>query len=331
MNTASAIVFPAANAVEVQTYELPDLRPGELRVRTLHSGVSQGTEVWALTGRRGELTFPTVPGYQAVGIVEEVGPEAKGGLAVGQDVWFKSGRLPDHLPPTWMGAHVSRALVNEALPLPDDVDPVAASLAALAAVSLRGINMLRVGIGDLVVVTGQGMIGQGSALLARLRGATVVAADLSPTRLALSRQYGGADVTVDVRERSLAEVVRALKPGGADAVIETTGRSDQFAPCIDLLREQGQILLQGYYPDPITFDFFPTHLKRPLVAVTCGFDLTEVATCLRLMGQNKLPYQKLVTHHVPFGHAPTLYPRLASGDPDILGVVWDWTGAVAQT
>lgn len=322
MEPTRAIVFPAPNRVEVQDYGLPALRPGEVRVRTEHSGISQGTEVWALTGRRVELKFPTVPGYQAVGVVEEA-DDGAGGFAPGQRVFFKSGRLPERFPPTWMGAHVSRALVTEAVPLPEGIDPGGASLAALAAVSLRGINMLRINIGDLVVVTGQGLIGQGSAQLARLRGASVVATDLSPARLDLSRRHS-ADVVVNVREQDLAEVVKSLKPGGADVVIETTGRSDQWAPCIGLLRPQGQLLLQGYYPDPITFEFFPTHLKRPTVAITCGFDLDEVATCLALMAGGKLRYRELITHQVPFTDAPDIYPKLASGDPDILGVVFDW-------
>jgi 3-hydroxyethyl bacteriochlorophyllide a dehydrogenase len=85
--------------------------------------------------------------------------------------------------------------------------------------------------------------------------------------------------------------------------------------------------LQGYYPDPITFEFFPTHLKRPTVAITCGFDLDEVARCLDLMARGKLRYRELVTHPVPFGDAPGLYPRLAAADPDVLGVVFDWTSA----
>ncbi|MDQ2730240.1 MAG: theronine dehydrogenase, partial [Armatimonadota bacterium] len=66
--TERAIVFPAAQSIEVQDYEPPAMRPDEMRVRTEFSGVSQGTEIWALLDRRPELSFPTVPGYQSVGI-----------------------------------------------------------------------------------------------------------------------------------------------------------------------------------------------------------------------------------------------------------------------
>jgi len=105
-----ALVFPEANRAEVQAYDVPELRLDEMRVRTEYSGVSQGTEMWAYAGKRPELKFPTVPGYQSVGVIEEIGPEVRG-FTPGQRVLFLSSRLPDSLPPTWMGAHVSHALV----------------------------------------------------------------------------------------------------------------------------------------------------------------------------------------------------------------------------
>ncbi len=319
-----AIVFPDKNvSATIEDCELPELQPDEMRVRTEYSGVSQGTEIWALTGRRVEIKFPTVPGYQAVGVVEALG-DAVRGFMPGQRVLFKNSRLPARFPPIWMGAHVSHATVKEAVPLPEGSDPIAASLSALAAVSLRGISMLRVAPGDLVVVTGQGLIGQGSAQLARLRGGIVVTADINPARLALSSAHS-ADMIVNVSEQNLAEVVRKIKPAGADIVIETTGRSEQFAPCVDLLRREGQLLLQGYYPDPITFDFFTTHLKQPTIAITCGFDFAEVAKSLELMRFGRLHYRELVTHLLPFTDAPTAYRQLATGGGDMLGVVFDWT------
>ena len=104
--------------------------------------------------------------------------------------------------------------------------------------------MLTIRPGDLVVVMGQGLIGQGSAQLARQRGATVLATDIGSTRLRLSRETS-ADHVINVREQDLRAAVHDLKPSGADVVIETTGRAEQFAPCIDLMRTQGQLLLRG--------------------------------------------------------------------------------------
>jgi len=318
---STAIVITADRTVELQRYELPKLADDEVLIRTEYSGVSSGTEIWAYQSKRSELTFPTVPGYQSVGIIEAIGASVKG-RNIGERVHFVNSRLPDRFPPTWMGAHVSHAIVKDHIhPVPSGTDLVAAAVSALPGVSLRGLNMVDVGIGDLVVVIGQGLIGQGSAQLARLRGATVVAADIAPLRLELSLKYS-ADIVVDSRSQNLAEVVRSVKPAGADVVIETTGRANMFAPAIDLLRWEGQVLLQGWYPDPITFDFNVTHGKKPRIAVTCGQDDADLP--MELMSKNKLRFRELVTHVVSPADAPEIYSRLSNGDPDILGVVFDW-------
>jgi 3-hydroxyethyl bacteriochlorophyllide a dehydrogenase len=328
MTKSQAIVFPSANKVEIQTYEAREPLAGEVLVRTEYSGVSQGTEIWALTGRRPELKYPTVPGYQSVGRIEAIGPDVEG-YSLGQRVLFNTSRVP--CPPfteTWMGGHVSHAIVpvgpdKHPVPVPEQTDPVAAATAYLPAVSLRGIRMIDIAIGDLVVVTGQGLIGQASAQLARLRGAIVIATDVNEGRLKASKQ-NSADIVVNVREQNLGEVVRSIKPKGADAVIETTGRSDQFAPCVDLLRWEGQLLLQGYYPQPITFNFHDTHMKKPRVAVTCGCDAADAAICMDLMRYGKLKQRELISHVEPVTSAPALYAKMVENDPSILGVVFDW-------
>lgn len=329
--TSQAIVFTEQGRVELKSYTAEEPGAGELLVRTEYSGVSQGTELWALTARRPELSFPTVPGYQSIGVIERVGAGVVG-FETGQRVLFNTSRLPENglSTKTWMGAHVSRAIVPVGRPdarhpviVNEQVDPVAASTAYLPAVSLRGIRMIDIGIGDLVVVTGQGLIGQASAQLAKLRGAIVVATDTNAFRLKISREHS-ADIVVDPTKEDPGEIVRQIKPGGADAVIETTGRSDQFAPCVDLLRWEGQLLLQGYYPRPVQFDFHATHMKKPRLAVTCGCDAADAGICLRLMQYGKLKQRQMITHVSSVNEAPAMYQRMLKGESEMLGVVFDW-------
>lgn len=324
----TAIVFAAPNTVELRDYTPPSLRENELLIRTEYSGVSQGTELWALTGKRRELAFPTVPGYQGVGLVERVGPGVTG-FAKGQRVLYHTSRLPEHFTETWMGGHVSHVVspvVGDPPPrvVPEGVDPRAAALAAMPAVSLRGVDMLDIGPNDVVVVTGLGLIGQAAAMLARLRGAIVIASDLHPRRLALA-ETRSADIVVDARSGELGKTVRNLRPQGADIVIDTTGRSDMFAPCVDLLRLRGQLLLQGFYPESVSFDFHETHLKRPTIHVACGIGDTQ--RILELMRFDRLPWSPLITDTASASDAPAVYQRLLAGDPDTLGVVLEWRDA----
>ena len=324
---ATAIVLTGPGDVELQTYELGEVQPDELLVRTEFSGVSQGTELDAYRGDRPELSYPTVTGYQAVGTVEKVGTDVQG-FETGQRVLFTTSRLPKRYPETWMASHVSHALVSTRvrppLLVPDEVDPVEAALTAMVAVGLAGIQQIEVGIGDVVLVNGQGLIGQGSAQLARQRGAVVVTTDLSPTRSRLSGQHS-ADVALTVGDDDLDAVLAELAPDGVDVVIETTGRADQFAPSIDRLRAEGTLLLQGYYKQPIGIDFHPTHVKKPTIAVACGFGALQLP--LSLLRWRKIRLAPLVTHLAPPKQAAELFERMAQSDPDVLGVVFDWSAS----
>jgi 3-hydroxyethyl bacteriochlorophyllide a dehydrogenase len=170
MSQARAIVFPEPHKVKIEHYDLPAIQPDEILIETEYSGVSQGTEMWAFEGVRPELKFPTVPGYQSIGKVSQVGGNVRD-FTPGQRVMAKSNRLPSSFPETWMGAHASHLITKEAIPVADECDPVGAAISALPAVSLRGLRMIDIGIGDTVVVIGRGLIGQASAQLARLRGA----------------------------------------------------------------------------------------------------------------------------------------------------------------
>src|SRR5438093_1298768 len=105
---STAIMFTRPKQVEIQTYQIAELRPSEILVRTEYSGVSQGTEIWAYLGKRSELPFPIVPGYQSIGIVDHVGADAAD-YKVGDRVMFTASRLPETLPFTWMGCHLSHA------------------------------------------------------------------------------------------------------------------------------------------------------------------------------------------------------------------------------
>lgn len=321
-----ALVFPDVNRVELRSIDPPgEPGPREVRIRVELSGVSQGTEVWALVGKRQELQYPTIPGYQAIGVIEEVGQDS-GEFVPGDRVLFHKARVPNGYPNTWMGTHQSVVLASiDSDPpirkLPAAVAPDEAVLAAMVAVSLRGIQMLDVPLGCVAVVTGQGLIGQAAAQLLRARGAYVMATDLSARRLELSRAHS-SDRAIHPLEEDLGQLVREIAPNGADIVCDTTGRAGDFAAWIDLLRQGGQLLMQGFYPDPVTFDFAPTHIKRPHIAITCGTGDTQLA--LDLIARKRIAWAPMVTHRVPIAEAPAIYQRMAEGDPDLLGVVLDW-------
>lgn len=331
---ASAVVFPRPNEVEIRSVHLPDVGPDDVGVRTIFSGVSQGTERWVLTGRYNRMGddprhfFPAVPGYQAAGIIEEVGGNVSD-LHIGDQVFLQGTRLADdsiRWPERPIAPHVGylvsdRSAVTRVDP---SVDLAGASLFRMAGVSRHGVRLTGVEPEDVVVVIGQGIIGQMSAQAARARGARVITADLIPLRVEASALYS-ADRAVDVSVEDLQTVVKEEAPDGADVVIDTTGNSGMFGTCLDLVRHEGRICLQGYYPDPIEIDFHPTHLKRPTVTFPCGWDEADDREIATDLAAARVTIAPLITHRVDYREAPSAYEMVVAHPEKIIGLVLNWS------
>lgn len=333
MKQAPAVVFVEPNRVNIWSMELPDLEPEDVGIRTIYSGISQGTERWTLTGRYNRMHenvssfYPCSPGYQAAGIVDVLGEKVTG-LAVGDHVFVQGTRFKD---PTWkypgpcLAAHAGYLVASRSLvvKLPPEVDLSGASLYHMAAVSLHGVRLVNIRQGDVVVIIGQGMIGQMSGQVARLRGARVITAEISKLRVELSARFS-ADRAVNVSIEDLGDAVREEAPDGADVVVDTTGSSRIIEQCINLVRREGRICLQGYYPDPIKFDFHATHLKRVTVTFPCGWDPEEITHLSEHMAANRIQITPLITHAIPFNQAADVYKLIMENPEDTLGIVFDW-------
>jgi 2-desacetyl-2-hydroxyethyl bacteriochlorophyllide A dehydrogenase len=333
---APAVVFPEPKRVEIREMDYPDVGPEQVGIRTAFSGISQGTERWALTGRYGHYDrdysayYPCSPGYQAAGIVEEVGSSVTD-LHVGDHVFAPGTRFadPDHrYPGPCHASHSAYLVINrsEVTRIAPDVDLAGASLYHMAGVSRHGVRLTQVRDGDLVAIIGLGMIGQMSAQAARRAGARVIATDVIPARVEAAAKHS-ADVAVDANVEKLEDVVREENPEGADVAIDTTGDPRMFDRCLGLIRREGRIAMQGYYPDPIEIDFHPTHIQRPLVTFPCGWDDQFNDQLADDMATGRIAIEPLITHRIPFRDAQEAYGLVVDHPERSLGMVFDWTGA----
>jgi len=327
-----AIVFTEVNRAELTEINLPEPAPSDCVVEVILSGVSVGTEVWALTGQRpyGDTTFPCVPGYQAVGIVRESGAESS--LVPGERVFFTKTKLsPPYSQGNWMGSHVRMAIVDGAdsprhgywVRLPQALEASDVVLSALAAVADRGLLHVGVHSGDLCVVIGQGVIGQSAAQIARIYGAQVVAADISLSRLQLAQEYS-ADSVINPDGADLPAEVRRIRPNGADLVVEASGNKTLIPAAIDLVRPLGRVLLQGWYPGDVSFDFHRAHGKRPTIAVTCGMDADSNRRAIQWIAERRLNLKPLLTHTFQPSQAAKAYEMMRERPGEFLGVAFDW-------
>lgn len=301
--------------------DMPRPRPDDdsALVKVHYSGVSVGTEMWIATGRRkdyGEVPF--INGYQATGEIVELGKNVAG-FAVG-----------DLVAAFCAGSHAQYVTGNKAYlhKLPDAALARPAALFVQPSVGANALSMAGVNSGDTVWVVGQGLIGQATAQLARLRGAYVITSDVSPERLRLSRQHCG-DWVIDasaVEGGSVAKEIKTRFPGGVDVCVESTGFQALLDDALESVAWGGRFVFEGFYPDTVTYNFSLPHGKqlKAFYPVFIGSHANQAAA-IRLMGHGLLHMEPLISHAVKWSESAALYNRLFTKERDTFnGIVFDW-------
>ena len=186
---------------------------------------------------------PFVPGRDAAGVVAAVGDKVTrfkaGDRVVAQVRW---------------GAYAERLAAPEArcFVLPDDMDFIGAAALGTVYPTAHVSLMIRGHYqpGESVLVNGAGGgIGLASVQIAKAKGATVIAGDISEDKLQLARE-SGADYTIDLavddlRENLRRQVFAAVGERGVDIVLDPVG-GDVFDASLRALAFAGRIISIGY-------------------------------------------------------------------------------------
>jgi L-iditol 2-dehydrogenase len=166
---------------------------------------------------------------------------------------------------------------------------------------LKAVEQIGLEPGELVVILGQGPIGLLFTMLARLKGARIVATDMISRRRDLSREIG-ADEAWDPRDTDVVRQVASMTEGrGADAVIvaaSAPGIVDQAMACS---RPGSRILLfsQTSHQERIEMSGADVCVgERKIVgSYSASIDLQEASA--RLVFSGELPVERLISHRIP--------------------------------
>ncbi|MFE2106497.1 quinone oxidoreductase family protein [Kitasatospora sp. NPDC059463] len=232
---------------QLQVDDVPVTEPaaGEIRIRTEVIGVNY-VDVYHRQGVF-PVALPFVPGMDAVGTVDAVGPGVTE-LAVGDRVAY--GELP--------GAYAEFVTVpvRLATTVPDGLDSGTAAAAMLQGLTAHYLahDSHPVAKGQVVVVhAAAGGVGQFLVQFAKRAGAYVIGTVSTDEKAALVHELG-ADAVVRYDRENFREAVRRITDGaGADAVYDSVGK-DTFADSLDSLRPRGTLVVYGRAsgkPDPI--------------------------------------------------------------------------------
>ena len=248
----------------------PKLEKGYVLVRTEYSCISAGTEMSGVTASgtplvkrilespelmekglnmlkergikdtwavvKGKYEVGTAMGYSASGIVEESGSSL---FAKGDRVACMGVGYANH-------AGYIVAPQNLVVKIPETVSLEQASTAALGCIAMQGIRRADIVLGEYVVITGMGILGQLACQFAAASGATVIATDIDERRLQIAKK-GGASYVLNAREDVVKQVNDITGGHGADKVIVTaaTSSDELLSQAFKMCRKKGRVVLVG--------------------------------------------------------------------------------------
>ena len=308
-STTEAVVFTEPGRIARRPLTLRELARDEIRVKTVYSGISTGTERLLYRGEMPSfpgMGYPLVPGYESVGRIVEVGAGAEAAL----DQWvFVPGANCYQEARGLFGGASAELLTSAQRVIPLDHEPgPELVLLALAATAHHAVVAAQGSLPDLVV--GHGVMGR---LIARI----IVA-------------LGGMPMVWETHadRRSGAEGYLVRDPSYCkgqqfNCIVDASGAGEQLDHWMTSLSPGGQIILAGFYSKPLQFQFVPAFLRESQLKVAAQWQPADLTTVAAMVQDGRLSLAGLVTDLMPAADPAKAYDK-AFDDFVALKVVMEW-------
>jgi 3-hydroxyethyl bacteriochlorophyllide a dehydrogenase len=307
-----AVMLEGPGRLALTDLPLDPPKAGEVVVEIRHSGISTGTEKLLWDGSMPQfpgMGYPLVPGYEAAGEVVEAGPDSR--LTPGDTVFVPGANCFGDVRGLFGGAAATLVTAADRVARIDSGMGAEGALLALAATARHAIAGLGNQVPELIV--GHGVLGR---LLARLTLAAGAPAptvwETNPDRRAGAEGYEVCDPDEDPRR-------------DYGCIFDATGDASILNSLIMRLTRGGEIVLAGFYPEPVSFAFPPAFMKEARLRVAAEWTRDDLSATRALIEGGHLSLSGLVTHRRPAGEARQAY-ETAFGDPACLKMILDWRG-----
>jgi predicted dehydrogenase len=346
VRTTCSVISPGTEKMKVEQARMSLLqkakaRPDQVK-KVLDTARTLGWKA-AVDKVKNRLESPTPLGYSAAGVVVAVDPQNTR-FQVGDRVACGGAECAHHAEmiavPDLLAARV-----------PEGVADWQAAYTTLASISLQAVRQASVGLGDRVLVIGQGLVGQLATSLLAASGARVMAVDFVRPRLATAAAMG-AERTIHPADTRVEEAVREWTDGyGVDAVLLCVGGSGSAAAdtAIAALRDRGTLVIVGIYDAELSWK--TAYMKDIQVRYSRSYgpgrydpeyewggrdypigyvrwtENRNFEACLHLMSTGALNLDPVTSRRAPFGDAVTVYDSLMQEGNTDIGVVLEYPAA----
>ena len=245
MRAVAVTEWGGPDALRVVDLPTPEAGPGQVRIR-VHAAAVNPTDTLLRDGSRAErlrdVPAPHVPGMDAAGVLDQIGPGVQTDLRIGDPV------MAVVLPHGAHGAYAELIVVpaESVVRAPAGASHAEAASLPMNALTVRAaLDVLGLRPGQTLAVTGAaGAVGGYAVQLGKADGLRVIA-DAAPADEKLVTSLG-ADVVVP-RGDDFGARVREVLPDGADGLIDAALLDEQAGPAV---RDGGRIATVRGYQGP---------------------------------------------------------------------------------
>ena len=332
----AAVLVEINQPLIVAELQMPEvLSYGQVHVDLRYSGIC-GAQINEIEGAKGPDKFlPHLLGHEGSGIVQRIGPGVKT-VKPGDHVvlhWRPSSGL--HAEPAkylWDGRTVNAGWVttfndeaiiseNRLTVIPRDFDLRLAPLFGCAVTTAVGVinNDAQLKIGQSIIIFGTGGVGLNIAQAARMvSGYPIIGVDILDSKIEKAQHWGidygfNSATTPDLKEKLL----RLVGPGGADVVVDTTGRPRVIELAYELTHADGRTILVGVprKGENVNIYTLPLHFNKVLTGSHGGGALPdlEIPRLIRLVNQGRMKLDGLFTHEFSLPDINDAIAALRSG------------------
>jgi 3-hydroxyethyl bacteriochlorophyllide a dehydrogenase len=304
---STAVVFAAPGQLVLKDLPLSPPEGATALVDVECSAISTGTERLLWTGDMPAfpgMGYPLVPGYETVGRVSKA--PRNSGLHEGDLVFVPGASCYGPVRGLFGGAASRIATAPEKLISLDEKYQETGTLLALAATACHAVTMGR--LPELIV--GHGVLGRLMARITLAFGGEPTVWENRIERQAGADGYVVKSASLDTRK-------------DYNCIVDASGDTQVLDVCIRHLARHGEVVLAGFYADPLQFVFPPAFMREAAIRIAAQWTTKDMDIVLDLVGRGALSLDRLITHRCPASEAQTAY-ETAFNNSSCLKMVLDW-------
>lgn len=341
-----AVILPGNQEVKVIERDIPKPKPGEVLIKLRSSAICRSDMSLyygnPLVGGAAAKTGHIIPGHETGGDVIELGEGVtshKIGDRVAVYVAFGCGRCRYclsgyyHLCPTWKclgfdidggDADYMAVPAQNCMIIPEGLSyEVGSLLVDNVGVQYSAQKRLNVSGATTMAIFGHGPMGSAGVMMAKARGAKVIAIDVLDSRLEMAESLG-ADILINSSKEDPIAAVRAATRGeGVDVAMDCSGNGAAQVAALEVARKMGSV---GFIGEGSSATVNPSEqfIRKLLNVYGCWiFPIHEFEEAAQFLIDKQIPVEKFITHRFPIEEAADAFRLFNERKTEKAVFVWE--------